>query len=115
MTEATKLGRGDRVRPWVALLLLPAAWYGFEVGLASVLKADCQAAGGWFGLAWGLASLAVCGAAMAIAWPLAHRGSGEHTPPRAWLARVALLLAGIFALAIAFQTLGILIVPACVG
>jgi hypothetical protein len=115
MSEATKLGRVDRVRPWAALLLPPTAWYGFEVGLASLLKADCQTAGSWVGLAWGLGSLALCGAAMAIAWPLARPEGGEHTPPRAWLARIALLLAGIFALAIAFQTLGILIVPACIG
>lgn len=115
MSEVSKFGRVDRVRPWAALLLPLTAWYGFEVGLASLLKADCQAAGSWIGLAWGLASLSLCGAAAAIAWPLAHRTSGEHTPPRAWLARVAMLLAGIFALAIVFQTLGILIVPACIG
>ncbi|MCD2324302.1 hypothetical protein LQ953_09790 [Sphingomonas sp. IC-56] len=114
MSEVRKLGRVDRVRPWAALLLPPTVWYGFEVGLASLLKADCQVASSWIGLAWGLASLSLCGGAAAIAWPLAHR-SGEHTPPRAWLARVAMLLAGIFALAIAFQTLGILIVPACIG
>jgi hypothetical protein len=51
---------------------------------------------------------------MAIAWPCA-KPAGDQTPPRAWLSRVALLLAAIFALAIAFQTLAVLIVPPCVG
>jgi hypothetical protein len=51
---------------------------------------------------------------MAVAWPYA-RPAGDQTPPRAWLSRVAMLLAGIFALAITFQTLGVLIVPSCVN
>ena len=108
------LARTARVRPWAALLLPPVAWYVFELGLGSVLKVDCAPVGAWLGLAWGLASLAVCGLAMAIAWPCA-RPAGDQTPPRAWLSRVALLLAGIFALAIAFQTLAVLIVPPCVS
>lgn len=108
------LSRTARVRPWAALLLPPVAWYVFELGLGSVLKVDCAPVGAWLGLAWGLASLAVCGLAMAIAWPCALP-AGDQTPPRAWLSRVALLLAGIFALAIAFQTLAVLIVPPCVS
>ncbi|MDT8757300.1 hypothetical protein MZO42_01190 [Sphingomonas psychrotolerans] len=114
MNDAAPLSRGARVRPWIALFLPPTAWYVFEVGLGSVLKVHCQPVGDWVGLAWGIASLAACGAAMAIAWPCA-RPAGDQTPPRAWLSRVALLLAAIFALAIAFQTLSVLIVPPCVN
>jgi hypothetical protein len=97
----------------LALFLPPTAWYVFEVGLASVLKVACAPVGGWLGIAWGTASLAACAIAAALAWPYA-RPAGDQTPPRPWLARVALLLSGIFALAIAFQTLGVLIVPPCV-
>jgi hypothetical protein len=114
MNEAADLSRGARVRPWAALVLPPSTWYVFEVGLASMLKADCQSAGGWPGLAWGVASVALCCMAAVIAWPLAKRRGGE-TAPRAWLARVAMLLAGLFSLAIAFQTLSVLIVPSCIG
>ena len=114
MSGETPLPRGARVRPWVALLLPPIAWYVFEVGLGSVLKVRCAPVGAGLGVGWGLASLAVCGVAMMIAWPCA-KPAGDQTPPRAWLARVALLLANIFALAIAFQTLGVLIVPPCVN
>ncbi|PXA98160.1 hypothetical protein DMC47_09945 [Nostoc sp. 3335mG] len=114
MSAPAPLTRAERIRPWAALLLPPAAWYGFMVGLGSVLKVDCAPVGHWLGLVWGAASLAVCAAAAAIAWPCA-RPAGDQTPPRAWLARIALLLAGIFALAIAFQTLGVLMVPSCVA
>jgi hypothetical protein len=114
VSEPVPLSPGARVRPWAALLLPPVAWYVFELGLGSVLKVDCAPVGSWLGLVWGLASLAVCGAAMALAWPYS-RPAGDQTPPRAWLSRVALLLAGIFALAIVFQTLAVLIVPPCVN
>ena len=114
MNETDDLTRSARVRPWAALILPPSAWYVFEVGLSSVLKTDCQSAGGWPGLAWGLASLALCCAAIAIARPVAGFDRGEAAP-RAWLARIAMLLAGIFSLAIAFQTLSIMIVPSCIG
>lgn len=114
MSVPDRLSRVDRVRPWAALLLPPTAWYVFELGLGSVLKVNCAPVGAWLGLTWGIASLAICGLAMAIAWPCA-RPADDQTPPRAWLSRVALFLAGIFALAITFQTLAVLIVPPCVG
>jgi hypothetical protein len=93
--------------------LPPLAWYAFEVGLASTLMVACKPVGGWLGIAAGAASISVCAVAARLAWPYA-RPAGDQTPTRPWLARVALLLSGVFALAIAFQTLGILIVPACV-
>ena len=115
MSDTAPLSRGARVRPWIALLLPPSAWYLFELGLGSVLKVRCEPVGDWLGLGWGIASLIVCGVAAALAWTCAAGSAGDQTPPRAWLSRVALLLAGIFALAIAFQTLGVLIVPPCVN
>jgi hypothetical protein len=113
MNDAPALSRGERIRPWLALILPPMTWYGFEVGLTSVLKIACAPVGDWLGVAWGAGSLVVCAIAAALAWPYAWP-AGDQTPSRPWLARVALLLTGIFALAIAFQTLGILIVPPCV-
>ncbi len=99
-------------RPWVALLLPPLAWFGFEVGLAGALRLSCTAVGAGLGVAWGCASLAACALAAGLAWPLA-KPAGDQTPSRPWLARVALLGAGVYALAIAFQTIGTLIVPSC--
>ena len=47
-----------------------------------------------------------------MAWPLrASRGLLVHR----WLAAIALAVTAIFALAIAFQILALLLVPPCVG
>lgn len=113
MSDAPPPSRCQRVRPWLALVLPPTAWYVFEVGLTSMLKVACAPVGEWLGVAWGAASLVACAIAAILAWPYA-RPAGDQTPPRLWLARIALLLSGIFALAIAFQTLSVLIVPPCV-
>lgn len=98
-----------KARAWTALLLPPITWFVFEQGLSALLHANCRLWGA--GLVWGAASLLVCGLGLRVAWPL-RRPSGELADP--WLARLAIVIAGVFGLAILFQTLAILIVPACV-
>ncbi|VWX49420.1 hypothetical protein [Novosphingobium sp. 9U] len=99
-----------RARTWAALATPPFTWFLFEQGLSALLHANCLR---WdLGLAWGLASLALCAVSFRFAWPL-HKHEGLLANP--WLARLALALTGIFCLAIAFQTLAIAMVPACVG
>ncbi|THD34601.1 MAG: hypothetical protein E7773_14560 [Sphingomonas sp.] len=97
-----------RGRAWTALLLPPVSWFVFEQGLSTLLHADCTQWG--IGLAWGIVSLTLCGVAFRIAWPLRQPREGLAD---IWLARLALVTAGLFALAIAFQTLAISMVPAC--
>jgi hypothetical protein len=115
MSDDVRLSRGARVRPWVALLVPPSTWYLFELGLGSVLKVNCQPVGDWMGLIWGVVSLAACCGAMVLVGRSALVPAGDQTGSRVWLSRVALILGGIFALAIAFQTLSVLIVPPCAG
>ena len=110
MTHATTAA--PRIKPWIALALPPLTWFVFEVGLAGALRLSCEAVGGGLGVAWGCASLVVCAGAMRLAWPLARTANDRSSPH--WVARVALFAAGFFALAIAFQTISTLIVPACV-
>lgn len=98
-----------RARAWTALLLPPLAWFLFEQGLSALLHAHCGRSG--IGVAWGVASLIVCGVAFRIAWPFRTREGALANP---WLARLALVAAAFFALAICFQTLALLMVPACV-
>lgn len=98
-------------RPWIALLIPPLAWTAFEYGLGSSLRPACGAVGDWLGPVWGAISLLACAIAAGLAWPLA--GSARTGATRPWLARIALLAAGIYALAIAFQTAATLIVPSC--
>lgn len=99
-----------RARAWTALAIPPFAWFAFQQGLSALLHADCTRAG--WGIAWGIASLAGVAFALRLVWPL-RRHEGELANP--WLARLAAVLCGIFALAIAFQTLAVAMVPACVG
>ena len=95
---------------WIALLLPPLSWFLFEQGLSAVLHADCGQSG--IGIVWGLISLALCGLAARLAWPL----RGPHGAlANAWLARLGIVIAAIFALAIGFQLLALVIVPPCVA
>ena len=98
-----------RRRAWTALLIPPLAWFTFQQGLSALLHADCSRWG--VGLVWGVASLAACGVGLRVGWPLRQAHGALATP---WLARLGMVLAGVFALAIFFQTLAILMVPACV-
>lgn len=97
-----------RARAWTALLLPPVAWFVFQQGLSAVLHGDCSRSD--LGLAWGAASLAACGIALRIGWTLREPHGALGDP---WLARLALMLTGVFALAILFQTLAVLLVPTC--
>ena len=104
--------RRERIVPWLALLVPPLAWMAFEYGLGSSLRVSCGAVGAWLGPLWGGGSLLACAAAAAAAWRMG-RGTDADPPVRPWLARVATVVAGIFAVAIALQTLATLIVPSC--
>lgn len=99
-----------RARAWTSLAVPPFTWFVFEQGLSALLHIDCTH---WpIGLVWGVASLAICLLSLRLAWPLRLHHGVLVNP---WLARLAIALTGIFCLAIAFQTLAIAIVPACVG
>jgi hypothetical protein len=97
-----------RAKAWVALLLPPMSWFLFEQGLSAVLHADCSR---WLvGLVWGAVSLASCGLSAWIAWPLRTPHGALVNP---WLAQLGMAIAALFALAIAYQSLAIAMVPAC--
>lgn len=117
MASSPKPDPGLRFKPWVALALPPLAWYGYEIGLSSALRLSCATVGAWLGGAWGGGGLVVCLTAAWLAWRVAaptEDAANEAPAPRPWLARIALVNAGLFALAILFQALATLIVPACV-
>ncbi len=97
-----------RYRATLALALPPVAWFAFEQGLSAVLHADCSRQG--IGLLWAAASLGLCGLSARLAWPLRRPQSQLVT---VWVARLAFAIAGIFGLAIFFQSLAILMVPTC--
>lgn len=90
------------------VLAPPIAWYGFQQGLAVTLRAACDAAGIPVGTIWGVIGIMVCGAA---AW--LSRRSGLDGESARFVGYVAQFGAGLFALAIFFQTLATMIVPPC--
>jgi hypothetical protein len=99
-----------RAKAWTALLLPPLSWFVFEQGLSALLHADCSR---WqIGAAWGVLSLIVCAIALRLGWTLGRSGT---LLADVWLARLAMVVASIFSLAIAFQMLAIAIVPPCLG
>ena len=79
------------------------------LGLGFTLRGSCVAAGIPVGPVWGVVSLCACALAGWLAWPIAR---GESRTD-AFVAMMALLAAGLFALAIGYQTLATLILPPC--
>lgn len=111
VTAARRQRDGRRAR--IGLMLPPLAWMCFEYGAAISLRGACAEIGGWAGPLWGVCSLAACCVAAGIARSAAAAGADHNPPVRPWLARVAMLGSGVFALAITFQTVATLIVPGC--
>ena len=99
----------DRLRSFAALALPPVAWFVFEQGLSFTLRGGCAAAGIPVGPIWGISSLCACALGGWLAWPVARDGNRGDT----FVARLAMLAAALFALAIGYQTLATLIVPPC--
>ncbi|HET8613163.1 MAG TPA: hypothetical protein VFL92_10395 [Sphingomonas sp.] len=103
----------NRARPWIAFVLPFTAWFVFQQAIGGPLHIDCVAGRPWLGPLWGGLSLLICAVAAWIAWPQARVQGEGIGGVVCWLARVALLSTGVFALAILFQTLATLIVPSC--
>jgi hypothetical protein len=99
---------GTSIRLATATLLPPVGWFVFQQGLAATLRVSCDTAGMPVGTLWGLTSIALCGAAAWLARPSPSLSATER-----FIARIIQLGAGLFALAIGFQTLATLIVPPC--
>jgi hypothetical protein len=104
----------SRWRPTIALLLPPLAWFLFQQGLSGLMRVRCGAGGPPLGPLWGGAGLLLCIVALWLAWPAGTRPIRADRPVSTFIARMAMLGAGVFALAILFQTLATLIVPPCV-
>lgn len=102
------MGLSARARAWTALLLPAAAWFSFQQGLGWTLRVDCGSA--WIGLAWGAACLLAIAGAAWLAW---RQARPQAKTVHLWLARLALLGCFVFALAVAFQTLAVAMVPPC--
>jgi hypothetical protein len=101
------------LRPTFALLLPPLAWFLLQQGLSVAMRTWCGAGGPPFGPLCGAGSLMVCIFAVWLAWPDARQVPAEAAQVRHFLALLALIGAGMFALAIGFQTFATLAIPPC--
>ncbi len=104
--------RGSRWALAIALPLPPLAWYLTQQGLGFLLRLQCSGAEG---PAVAVGALALLACAVAV-WLSSGQGRGSQSPPAQTdtvLRWVVYLGAGVFALAILFQTLAALVVPSC--
>ncbi len=104
--------RRSRLALAVALLLPPVAWYGAQQGLGYLLRLQCSAALAP-GLLAGGAALLACALAVWLALGAGRQDQGSGGRNDAVLRALVFLGAGVFALAIVYQTLAVLIVPSC--
>jgi hypothetical protein len=101
-------------RTWACFFAPAAAWFLYQQGLGAVVRLACRTAGPPHGVLLGGLALLVCAAAAGFAVPAARGEGGEPTArTRRFVARLTLGLAGVFALAIAYQTAATLLVPPC--
>ncbi|HEY2752179.1 hypothetical protein [Phenylobacterium sp.] len=87
-----------------------AAWVLFQQGEGGLVYFACAAAGPPLGAALGLAAIALCGAAGALAWQVVR---SDPDATRRFLGRIGLGASAIFALASLVMTAAIWLVPPC--
>lgn len=105
-----------RVAPWAGLITGPLGWaLNQQVG-SNMIYARCELGGTGSSLLLGLTGVAVALAGGAWSWTVWRRGPPQEreadAPPR-FLASLSLMSAGLFALAILFQTLAGLFLEGC--
>ncbi len=106
---------GNRMRLAIALFLPALAWFLFQQGLSATMRATCHAGGPPIGPIWGAISLIFCAFSAWLAWPAQHWSPLEGREVLRFLARLAMIGAGLFALAIGFQLAATLIIPPCIN
>lgn len=105
--------RSASVRAWSALSLPPVLWFVQQQGIAGPLRVNCHMAEGWPAILWGIVSLFGCAVAGGCAVPVARAGGIDEGSAVPWIARIAILVALVFALAIALGAMAAAMVPAC--
>jgi hypothetical protein len=105
--------QASALTPWAGLFLGAAAWFAHQqIGSAANIW-NCRAAGGAFIVGVGLVCGLVALGGGLVSW-MAHVPQDDEARQNRNFARiVGMTGAGVFLLAIAFQTLAGVLVPAC--
>ena len=104
----------ESLQPWAGAFFGPALWYAHQQGLGVLVYFNCRAAGPVSVL---LASVVAIGGVVAAGWWSSLVWRRRQSPPdfdvRRFIGLGSVLAAGVFTLALIFQTMAGLIVPGC--
>jgi hypothetical protein len=105
----------SKLAPWSGLVAGMAAEIVHHQLLSDMLRYDCRLGGASAGLTVGVPALALI--ALGIGVSLASVRGGDpaaaHSQTRRFIAQVATMRGGLLAIAIVWQTMATMIVPAC--
>lgn len=103
--------QSSTLAPWVGLLVAPAAWaVDHQVG-SDLVMYDCRLADGTGVLALGVAMAVLSLAAGLVSW--ISRPAAGARQLRAFVAYLGAMAGALFFMALAYQTLAVLMLPAC--
>jgi membrane associated rhomboid family serine protease len=105
----------SRIAPWSGLIAGMLAEIVHHQLLSDMLRFDCRLGGASAGLAVGIPALALIALGIAMSWA-AVRGAdpdAPHSETRRFIAQVSGMMGGLLAIAIVWQTMATMIVPAC--
>jgi hypothetical protein len=105
--------RGSAWTPWTGLFVGAAAWFAQHQAGSDVNFWDCRTGDGAFVVAVGVACTFATAAGGWVSWQAARPPEADLAQNRGFARIVGALGAAIFLLAIAFQTLAGVLVPAC--
>ena len=105
----------SKLAPWSGLVAGMVAEIVHHQLLSDMLRFDCRLGGASAGLAVGIPALLLIAAGVALSWASARGGDPEapHVQTRRFIAQVSTMMGGLLAIAIIWQTMATMIVPAC--
>lgn len=106
---------GSRAAPWSALAAALVGEGLHHQVLSDMLRFDCRLGGPMPGLLAGIGVFVLIALGCVLSW-LSVRGldAGDpHAANRRFIVRLGYMVAGLMAVAVAWQTLGMFLVPAC--
>jgi hypothetical protein len=105
--------QASRLAPWAGLFVGALAWFLHHQAGSDANYYDCRIAGGAFVVGTGLVCAVIAAAGGLISWNAADGPASEPGGNRRFARVVGMAAAAIFMLAIGFQTLAGVLVPAC--
>lgn len=99
--------------PWAGLFLGALGWFVHQQGGSNADYWDCRIGGPLWAVLLSIPCVAAAAIGGYVSWAAARAAQGEGSATRRFAGAVGAATAAIFLMAIGFQVLGSLIVPAC--